>query len=148
MIYVNEKFRVGVMLDKNILSSPFLLLYLILNHNEMEFLFFLPRIGMINKVRLIKMFYNIAGIVLGLLLLLNSYIAFRISKEKLSVLIIGIFFSLGLVGSGIGGFFMPENLSYIPILLLLVFSIGYLIFYYLVLKENKKSQQGKINPRK
>lgn len=94
------------------------------------------------------MFYNIAGIVLGVLLLLNSYIAFKISKEKISVLIIGLTFSLGLIGSGIGGFFISQNLSYVTILLLLVFSIGYLIFYYVVLKEKKKPQQGKVNSRK
>lgn len=86
------------------------------------------------------MFYSIAGIVLGSLLLISSYLTYKGSKEKISFLIISVLFSLGLIGSGIGGFFMPEKYEFVTIILLTVFSVGYLIFYYLILKERKNSQ--------
>ncbi len=85
------------------------------------------------------MFYSIAGIVLGGLLLISSYLTYKGSKEKKLFLIISIFFSLGLIGSGVGGFFMPEKYEFVTIILLTVFSVGYLIFYYLILKERKNS---------
>ncbi|MDE5566371.1 MAG: hypothetical protein K2I77_05235 [Anaeroplasmataceae bacterium] len=91
------------------------------------------------------MFYNITGIVLGIILLFNSIFLYKNKKEKLYILMIGIVLSLGLLGSGIGGFFMPQNLSYVTIILLLSFCVLYLVFYYVILKDRKNTKQTKIN---
>lgn len=99
-------------------------------------------------MRWITLFYNIAGIILGLLLLLSTCLTFQKRNQPKGNLMVGIIFSLGFIGSGIGGFFTPKNLEYITIILLLFFSIGYLILYYLILKERNHSNQTKINSRK
>lgn len=91
------------------------------------------------------MFYNITGIVLGIILFSNSIFLYKNKKEKIYILMVGIVLSLGLLGSGIGGFFMPQDLSYVTIILLLLFCVLYLVFYYVVLKERKDTKQAKIN---
>lgn len=93
------------------------------------------------------MFYCILGIIVGVLLLMHSlFLVFSI-KSKIRVVLINILCALGLVGTGIGGFFIPKALDYITIILLLFFSITFLVLYSIFLKERKNSQQRKINSR-
>lgn len=94
------------------------------------------------------MFYYIVGIVLGVALIISSTILFCKQKDKLAFFIGNIVFALAFIGSGISGFFILQNLSYISILLLLVFCIGYLIFSTIVLKKAKNTQKTKINSGK
>lgn len=91
------------------------------------------------------MFYCILGIVIGGILFLHSLVTIISKKKKMGVYCFNIFCSFGFMGSGIGGFFMPKSLEYITMLLLLFFSICFLVSYYLFLKERKNSNQRKIN---
>ncbi len=90
------------------------------------------------------MFYTIVAIIIGLLIFINS-IFLCIKKEKIVVLIYDIFCGIGLVTSGIGGFFIPKDMEYITILLLLCFSLAYLIFNFILLKKRKKTQTTEQN---
>ena len=90
------------------------------------------------------MFYTIVAIIIGLLIFINS-IFLCIKKEKIVVLIYDIFFGIGLVTSGIGGFFIPKDMEYITILLLLCFSLAYLMFNFILLKKRKKTQTTEQN---
>lgn len=90
------------------------------------------------------MFYTIVAIIIGLLIFINS-IFLCIKKEKIVVLIYDIFCGIGLVTSGIGGFLIPKDMEYITILLLLCFSLAYLIFNFILLKKRKKTQATEQN---
>lgn len=94
------------------------------------------------------MIYNILGIIIGCFVFLNAIFMMVSKKENVVIYAINIFCSIGFIGTGIGGFFVPKNLDYIPVILLLVFALLFLIQYYLFLKKNKESKQHKITSRK
>ncbi len=94
------------------------------------------------------MFYYIIGIILGAALMASSIILFLKQKDKFAFFIGNIVFAIAFIGSGVSGFLIPEKFSYISILLLLVFCIGYLVFSTILLKKSKNTQKTKINSGK
>lgn len=91
-------------------------------------------------VLVIDMLYNILGIIIGVFILLNSI--FLIKSKRINAIVWGInlFCSFGFIATGIGGFFFPESLNYVPIILLFVFSLIFLVQYSIFLKKNKESK--------
>lgn len=87
-----------------------------------------------------SMFYNITSIVLGILLFLNLILSLQKIKSAMTR-IVTIVTSIGLIGIGVGGFFIPNEFEYITILVMLVLSILYVIYVYVLIKKAKKTQQ-------
>lgn len=94
------------------------------------------------------MLYNILGIIVGSLLLIHSlFLIFSVKPKKVAVAL-NLTCAAGLIGTGIGGFFIPKALDYIVIILLLFFSIIFLVVYSVFLKERKQPQRREVNSRK
>lgn len=94
------------------------------------------------------MFYSILGIGVGSLLLIHSLFLFFSVKPKILVSVVNLICALGLIGTGIGGFFVPKDLDYITIILLLVFSVVFLVLYSIFLNQRKNSQRREVNSSK
>ncbi|MDE6655946.1 MAG: hypothetical protein K2J85_03040, partial [Anaeroplasmataceae bacterium] len=90
----------------------------------------------------------ILGIIIGVFVLINSILLIVGKKEKPLVYAINLFCAFGFLATGIGGFFIPEKLDIIPIILLLVFAVIFLVQYYVFLKKNNSSQKHKIHSSK
>ncbi|MDE7384396.1 MAG: hypothetical protein K2M84_01415, partial [Anaeroplasmataceae bacterium] len=56
--------------------------------------------------------------------------------------------AIGFIGTGIGGFFIPKDLDYITIVLLLIFAVLFLVQYYVFLKKNQTPQKHKVTSSK
>ncbi|MDE5715689.1 MAG: hypothetical protein K2I42_06100 [Anaeroplasmataceae bacterium] len=94
------------------------------------------------------MVYNILGIIIGLLVLINIIMTIvNRKKEKLYITIINIITALLFLATGISGFFIPEKYEYISFVLLLVLSVFYLSFFFIVSKKNNNSNKKKENAR-
>lgn len=96
----------------------------------------------------IKMIYNILGILIGVFVLINSILLTLGKKEKQFVCIINFILALGFIGAGVGGFFIPEKLDYITITLLLIFAVLFLVQYYVFLKKSQTTKNHKVTSRK
>ncbi len=83
------------------------------------------------------LFYNIASISLGVIILIYNIISFARFKRVL-VFLLGIMHSLLLLGGGITGFFIPEDYSYIIIIALLVIAISYILVLIFIDKKREK----------
>ncbi|MCM1196668.1 MAG: hypothetical protein NC310_06340 [Roseburia sp.] len=94
------------------------------------------------------MIYNILGIIIGIFTFINSIFLIVSKKEKQFVCIINFVLALGFIGTGIGGFFIPEKLEYITIILLLIFAVLFLVQYYVFLKKGQASKNHKITSSK
>ena len=88
------------------------------------------------------MFYYISGIVVGVLILINTFMSLKRKDEKLLTIILSFVASIGLISSGVIGFILPSNLEFISILLLAFFALGFLLYYYF-LKKAQKSKATK-----
>ncbi len=97
---------------------------------------------------MIEVIYNILGILIGIFVLINSILLIAGKKEKQLVCIFNFALAIGFIATGICGFFIPENLDYITIILLLIFAVLFLVQYYLFLKKNQTSQKHKITSSK
>ncbi len=89
------------------------------------------------------MVYNILGIIIGILALLNSILFLVGKKGNVYLYVIDILCSFGFIITGISGFFIPKAWDMIPVILLLVFAILYLVVNYILLKKRKNSQTHK-----
>ncbi len=94
------------------------------------------------------MVYNILGIIIGVLILINIIMTFVNKKrDKLYILIINIITVCLFLATGISGFFIPEKYEYISFILLLILSVFYLSFFFIVSKKsnntNKKKKQAR-----
>lgn len=89
------------------------------------------------------MIFNIFGIHVGVLTLIQSIYMIIEKKERLPMLMIYVVCGLGFIGLGIGGFFIPKNLDYLTVVSLLCFAILYLGITYFS-KKRKTAQQHKV----
>ena len=80
------------------------------------------------------MFYYVCGIIIGLLLIINGFIKF---KENKILFLMSIFCGLGLSSSGVLGFIF-EDLEFIFIILLVAFSLIYIVYSLIAFKKKKK----------
>lgn len=96
----------------------------------------------------IKMIYNILGILIGVFVFINSILLAVSKKEKQFVCILNFILAIGFIGTGVGGFFIPEKFDYIPIILLLIFAVLFLVQYYVFLKKSQTSKNHKVTSRK
>ncbi|MDE6584268.1 MAG: hypothetical protein K2K15_02590, partial [Anaeroplasmataceae bacterium] len=91
--------------------------------------------------------YNIVGILIGAIIVFNFIFSLVTKREKIGLLMLHLFCAVGLISTGITGFFISKELEYIIILLLLFFSILFLVVSYIILKKRKSSQKQVINSR-
>lgn len=98
-----------------------------------------------NKGGVSQMIYSILGCIIGVFSLINTAIMFFAKKEKIWIAVLNLFCSIGFIGMGITGFCIPEKYNIIPIILLLVFSVVYLVLNTVVLNKRKAPQTGKTN---
>lgn len=89
-------------------------------------------------------FYNITAIVIGLLLAYYGVISI-IKRKKILFGILTIITSLFFMGFGVGGFFFPEDHSFVVILSILAFTLIEIIFFVLF---NKKEDNKNVKPKK
>ncbi len=94
------------------------------------------------------MVYSILGILVGILTIIQVIFMAIGKKERFCLIAVYIVCGLGFTGSGIGSFFIPKDVDYIPILCLLFFAILYLAITYIILKKRKTAQQHKIRSGK
>lgn len=87
-------------------------------------------------------FYNIVAIVIGLLLAYYGSIS-MIKRKKILFggLTIGV--SVFFIGFGVGGFFFPDDHSYIVILSILAFTLIEIIFFLLFNKKEDDKKKPK-----
>lgn len=90
------------------------------------------------------MFYNLSAIVIGLLLFFSAYSFYKAKTSNLMI-VTSLICASGFLSSGIVGFMVPDNLSYIVILIMLVFSIIYLVAYIIFKKRLKRQEVEKEN---
>ncbi len=90
------------------------------------------------------MFYNLSAIVIGLLLIFSAYSFYKAKLSNLMI-VVSLICSSGFLASGIVGFMVPDNLSYIVILIMLVFAIIYLVGYIIFKKRLKHQEVEKVN---
>ena len=82
-------------------------------------------------------FYNIASIVLGVIIICYGIFGFIKDKKPLNLTLAIIHF-LGLVATGIVGFMINEDYSYIIIVIMFALTIGYIIILITLEKNQKK----------
>lgn len=85
------------------------------------------------------LFYNIFAIVVSLFLIFSFVSLLREKKNKRDIILTGVHAVLFLF-VGIYGFFIPDKLSYIIVIVLLVLCVTYAA-PYIVMKKNKKNKK-------
>lgn len=89
-----------------------------------------------------NVFYDIASILIGIILAVFGTVTF-VSKKKLLFFILSLVHSLLFIGFGILGFIMMNTeYEYITILSMLAFSITYIIVILLVYKKEPKKKEN------
>ena len=88
-----------------------------------------------------NIFYNVASLILGIMICAYSFMSFT-KEKKILLLSLGILHSLLLIASGVVGFIITEDYSYIIIICMFTFTISY-ILVLVFLDKSKDSKKEK-----
>ena len=91
-----------------------------------------------------NIFYNVVSLILGIMICAYSFMSFT-KEKKILLLSLGILHSLLLIASGVVGFIIPEDYSYIIIICMFTFTISYILVLVFLdkSKDSKKEKQAK-----
>ena len=89
-----------------------------------------------------NIFYNVISLILGIMICAYSFMSFT-KEKKILLLSLGILHSLLLIASGVVGFIIPEDYSYIIIICMFTFTISY-ILVLVFLDKSKDAKKEKV----